>query len=77
VARHTRFAGWAAAVGEALLAGRREVVVLDRPDLLETRAARYGTRGGRGDGRAAGRGPPERRGVRLPGLHCAGADHRA
>ncbi|MEX2291305.1 MAG: thioredoxin domain-containing protein [Mycobacteriales bacterium] len=33
--RHARFAGWAAAVGEALLAGPAEVVVLDRPDLLE------------------------------------------
>jgi uncharacterized protein YyaL (SSP411 family) len=32
--RHARFAGWAAAVGEALLAGPAEVVVLDRPDLL-------------------------------------------
>jgi uncharacterized protein YyaL (SSP411 family) len=35
MARHARFAGWAAAVGEALLAGPVEVVVLDRPDLLE------------------------------------------
>jgi uncharacterized protein YyaL (SSP411 family) len=35
MARHARFAGWAAAVGEALLAGPAEVVVLDRPDLLE------------------------------------------
>ena len=34
MARHARFAGWAAAVGEALLAGPAEVVVLDRPDLL-------------------------------------------
>jgi uncharacterized protein YyaL (SSP411 family) len=33
--RHARFAGWAAAVGEALLAGPAEVVVLDRPDLLQ------------------------------------------
>jgi hypothetical protein len=41
VARHARFAGWAAAVGEALLAGPAEVVVLDRPDLLEL--ARRGT----------------------------------
>jgi hypothetical protein len=32
--RHARFAGWAAAVGEALLAGPAEVVVIDRPDLL-------------------------------------------
>ena len=32
--RHARFAGWAAAVGEALVAGPAEVVVLDRPDLL-------------------------------------------
>ncbi len=36
LARHARFAGWAAAVGEALLAGPAEVVVLDRPDLLRT-----------------------------------------
>jgi uncharacterized protein YyaL (SSP411 family) len=35
MARHARFAGWTAAVGEALLAGPPEVVVLDRPDLLE------------------------------------------
>ena len=34
MARHARFAGWAAAVGEALVAGPAEVVVLDRPDLL-------------------------------------------
>jgi uncharacterized protein YyaL (SSP411 family) len=33
-ARHARFAGWALAVGEALVAGPAEVVVLDRPDLL-------------------------------------------
>ncbi|MDQ3612208.1 MAG: thioredoxin domain-containing protein [Actinomycetota bacterium] len=33
-ARQTRFAGWAAAVAEAQLAGPAEVVVLDRPDLL-------------------------------------------
>ncbi|TAL16150.1 MAG: thioredoxin domain-containing protein [Frankiales bacterium] len=33
--RHARFAGWAAAVAEALVAGPAEVVVLDRPDLLE------------------------------------------
>ena len=39
--RHARFAGWAAAVGEALLAGPAEVVVLDRPDLL--RMARLAT----------------------------------
>jgi uncharacterized protein YyaL (SSP411 family) len=32
--RHARFAGWACAVGEALVAGPAEVVVLDRPDLL-------------------------------------------
>ena len=32
--RHARFAGWAGAVGEALVAGPAEVVVLDRPDLL-------------------------------------------
>jgi hypothetical protein len=32
--QHARFAGWAAAVGEAVLAGPAEVVVLDRPDLL-------------------------------------------
>ena len=41
MARHARFAGWAAAVGEALLAGPAEVVVLDRPDLLAV--ARLGT----------------------------------
>ena len=34
-ARHARFAGWACAVGEALVAGPAEVVVLARPDLLE------------------------------------------
>ncbi len=34
MARQARFAGWAAAVGEALVAGPAEVVVLDRPDLL-------------------------------------------
>jgi uncharacterized protein YyaL (SSP411 family) len=34
VARFPRHAGWAAAVGEALLAGPAEVVVVDRPDLL-------------------------------------------
>jgi len=34
LSRNARFAGWAAAVGEALLAGPAEVVVLDRPDLL-------------------------------------------
>ena len=39
--RSARFAGWAAAVGEALLAGPAEVVVLDRPDLLAV--ARRGT----------------------------------
>ncbi|MDQ3502442.1 MAG: N-acylglucosamine 2-epimerase, partial [Actinomycetota bacterium] len=33
-ARQARFAGWAAAVAEAQLAGPAEVVVLDRPDLL-------------------------------------------
>ena len=32
--QHARFAGWAAAAAEALLAGPAEVVVLDRPDLL-------------------------------------------
>ena len=41
LARHARFAGWAAAVGEALVAGPAEVVVLDRPDLLTV--ARLGT----------------------------------
>jgi uncharacterized protein YyaL (SSP411 family) len=40
-ARHARFAGWALAVGEALVAGPAEVVVLDRPDLL--RIARLAT----------------------------------
>ena len=39
--RQARFAGWAAAVGEALVAGPAEVVVLDRPDLLAL--ARLGT----------------------------------
>jgi uncharacterized protein YyaL (SSP411 family) len=33
-ARHARFAGWACAVGEALLAGPAEVAVVERPDLL-------------------------------------------
>ena len=32
--KHARFAGWALAVSEALVAGPAEVVVLDRPDLL-------------------------------------------
>ncbi len=32
--RHARFAGWACAVGEALLAGPAEVAVVERPDLL-------------------------------------------
>ena len=41
LARHARFAGWAAAVAEALIAGPAEVVVLDRPDLLAV--ARLGT----------------------------------
>jgi len=41
LARHARFAGWAGAVAEALLAGPAEVVVLDRPDLLAV--ARLGT----------------------------------
>ena len=41
LSKHARFAGWAAAVGEALVAGPAEVVVLDRPDLLEV--ARLGT----------------------------------
>ena len=39
--RHVRFAGWAAAVGEALLAGPAEVAVVNRPDL--ERVARLGT----------------------------------
>ena len=34
-ARHARFAGWGCAVAEAMLAGPAEVVVLDRPDLLQ------------------------------------------
>lgn len=42
--RHARFAGWALAVGEALLAGPAEVVVLGRPDLLA--AARLATSAG-------------------------------
>ncbi|MCU1590736.1 MAG: hypothetical protein JWP11_1992 [Frankiales bacterium] len=33
-ARHARFAGWACAVAEALVAGPVEVAVVDRPDLL-------------------------------------------
>ena len=39
--RHARFAGWACAVGEALVAGPAEVAVVDRPDLLAV--ARRGT----------------------------------
>jgi uncharacterized protein YyaL (SSP411 family) len=60
MARHARFAGWAAAVGEALLAGPAEVIVLDRPDLLELayRATSPGaavvTAGPLAEGRAAG-----------------------
>jgi uncharacterized protein YyaL (SSP411 family) len=60
MARHARFAGWAAAVGEALLAGPAEVVVLDRPDLLEVayRATSPGavvvTAGPLAEGRPAG-----------------------
>jgi uncharacterized protein YyaL (SSP411 family) len=34
LARYARHAGWAAAVGEALLAGPAEVAVVERPDLL-------------------------------------------
>jgi uncharacterized protein YyaL (SSP411 family) len=33
-ARHARFAGWACAVAEALVAGPAEVAVVERPDLL-------------------------------------------
>ena len=33
VAQHARFAGWSAAVGEAMLAGPLEIAVVDRPDL--------------------------------------------
>ena len=33
VGRYPRFAGWAAAVGEALVAGPLEIAVVDRPDL--------------------------------------------
>jgi uncharacterized protein YyaL (SSP411 family) len=33
-ARHARFAGWACAVAEGLVAGPAEVAVVDRPDLL-------------------------------------------
>ena len=40
-ARHARFAGWACAVAEALVAGPAEVAVVDRPDLLAV--ARRGT----------------------------------
>ncbi len=58
--RYARFAGWACAVGEALVAGPAEVVVLDRPDLLAL--ARLGTSPGAviavngplAEGRAAG-----------------------
>jgi uncharacterized protein YyaL (SSP411 family) len=32
--QHARFAGWACAVGEALVAGPAEVAVVERPDLL-------------------------------------------
>ncbi|MCU1624606.1 MAG: hypothetical protein JWL79_3451 [Frankiales bacterium] len=39
--RHARFAGWALAVSEALLAGPAVVVVIERPDLLAV--ARRGT----------------------------------
>lgn len=35
LARHARFAGWSLAAAEALVAGPAEVVVLERPDLLE------------------------------------------
>ncbi|MBX6388194.1 MAG: thioredoxin domain-containing protein [Frankia sp.] len=41
LARDARFAGWAGAVGEALLAGPAEVAVVGRPDL--ERLARLGT----------------------------------
>jgi hypothetical protein len=41
IGRHPRFAGWAAAVAEALLAGPAEVAVIARPDLL--RLARLAT----------------------------------
>ena len=34
IASHLRFAGWSAAVAEALIAGPLEVAVVDRPDLL-------------------------------------------
>jgi hypothetical protein len=34
--RYPRFAGWAAAVGEAMVAGPLQVAVVDRPDLLPT-----------------------------------------
>ncbi len=40
-ARQPRFAGWACAVGEALLAGPLEVAVVERPDLLAV--ARFAT----------------------------------
>jgi uncharacterized protein YyaL (SSP411 family) len=39
--QHARYAGWALAAAEALVAGPAEVVVLERPDLL--RVARLGT----------------------------------
>ena len=41
IERHPRFAGWAAAVAEALLAGPAEVAVVARPDLV--RLARLAT----------------------------------
>jgi uncharacterized protein YyaL (SSP411 family) len=41
IAEHPRFAGWAAAVGEAALAGPLEVGVVGRPDLA--RVARFAT----------------------------------
>ncbi len=74
--RHARFAGWAAAVGEALLAGPAEVVVLDRPDLL--RVARLGTSPGAVvvTGGPLGRGPTGGGRVRLPAVRLRGADHR-
>ena len=68
--QHARFAGWAAAVGEAAArrAGRGRRARPSRP-------ARGGPPGdlagrGRGDRRAAGRGPRARRGVRLPRVVC-------
>jgi uncharacterized protein YyaL (SSP411 family) len=76
--RHARFAGWAAAVGEALLAGPAEVVVLDRPTCWRwpgwpprpgpssRRAGRWRTAARPGRRTSAGTSPARRR-RRTPG----------